>query len=404
MSPHDFLLQMMIILVAARIFAELATRLATPPVIGELLAGIVVGPSLFGVLAPDDTIKLLAEIGILLLLFEVGLETDMAKLARTGLKSFLVALLGFLAPLVLGVALALCVFRMELVPALFVGGTLTATSIGITVRVLQDLNRQKDKEAQIVLGAAVMDDVMGVILLALLYDFSSGAGVSVAGTSRVIFFIVAFMVVAPIVASALSSLVERADERGPLPGLLPTMMISLILLCAWSAHKIGAPELLGGFAAGIAVSRYFYLPFAPQLRSAEGFARRVEHEMRPIVHLFTPIFFVMVGLSLNLREVDWSSPFVWLLSGALALVAFLGKIGAGFCMTRESNLSRWAVGLAMVPRGEVGLIFAELGRSRGIFNQDVYAAMLIVIALTTVIPPFVLRWFYNGPGRKLGSG
>lgn len=401
MNPHNFFLQLMIILVVARILGEVAARLKTPAVIGELFAGVLLGPSLLGILSPDETIKLLAEIGILLLLFEVGLETDIAKLAKTGMKSLVVALVGFFAPLVFGFAVARFAFHMDVVPALFVGGTLTATSIGITVRVLQDLNRKHGAEARIVLGAAVMDDVMGVVLLALLYDFSSGEGISLQGTARVVFFIGAFMLVAPIVASALSTTVERAEAKGSLPGLLPTMMVSLLLFCAWSAHAIGAPELLGGFAAGIAVSRYFYLPFAPQLQSAEGFAHRVEEQMRPIVHLFTPIFFVMVGLSLNLREVDWSSPFVWTLSLSLAAIAFGGKLAAGFSMKGEGKLARWAVGLAMVPRGEVGLIFAELGRQRGIFDQNVYAAMLIVIALTTILPPFLLRWFYNGPGRKL---
>jgi Kef-type K+ transport system membrane component KefB len=178
-------------------------------------------------------------------------------------------------------------------------------------------------------------------------------------------------------------------------------MISLLLLGAWSAHKAGAPELLGGFAAGIAVSRYFYLPFAPFLQSAEDFAHRVEEQMKPIVHLFAPIFFVTVGLALNLREVDWSSPFVWLLSLALLAAAFAGKIGAGFVVRGQGRLASWAIGLAMVPRGEVGLIFAELGRTSGLLDQNVYAAMLIVIALTTLLPPFLLRWFYAGPGRAL---
>lgn len=401
MHPHEFFLQFLVILLAARALGEFAARLKAPPVIGELAAGVILGPSLLGLLRPDETIRLLAEIGILLLLFEVGLETNIAQLARTGLKSLIVAFVGFFAPLAAGFAASYWGFGLPLLPSLFVGGTLTATSIGITVRVLADMNRQKGREAQIVLGAAVLDDVMGVILLALLYDFSRGSGVSVAGTSRVMLFIAAFMVCAPVVASALSTAVERLEKKSPLPGLLPTMMVSLLLFCAWSAHAIGAPELLGGFAAGIAVSHYFYLPFAPFLQSAQDFVHRVESQMKPIVHLFTPVFFVSVGLSLNLREVDWSSPFVWSLSGVLLVIAFGGKILAGFLMPGESRLARWAVGLAMVPRGEVGLIFAELGRASGIFGQDIYASMLIVIALTTLLPPFILRWFYNGPGRNM---
>jgi Kef-type K+ transport system membrane component KefB len=401
MEAHNFFLQLMIILLGARILGELAARLKAPAVIGEMLAGVILGPSLMGLLSPTETIKLLAEIGIILLLFEVGLETDFAKLMHTGLKPIIVATVGFVLPFALGFGLSYWLFHLELLPALFIGGTLTATSIGITVRVLNDLKRQQSSEAQIVLGAAVLDDIMGVVLLAVLYEFSIGGGISLANTGKVMLFIAIFLVAAPVAAKFASKTIKRFDEVSEIPGLLPTTMVSLLLFFAWIAHAVGAPQLLGGFAAGMALSRYFFLPFAAHLHADEGFARRVEEQMKPIVHLFTPIFFVMVGLSLNLREVNWSSPFVWALSGALLVAAVAGKLAAGFPMPGERGKIRWAVGLAMIPRGEVGLIFAELGRTTGIFNQDVYAAMLIVIALTTLMPPFAMRWFYSGPGREL---
>jgi Kef-type K+ transport system membrane component KefB len=282
--------------------------------------------------------------------------------------------------------------------SLFVGGTLTATSIGITVRVLGDLNRQGSKEGQIVLGAAVLDDVMGVVLLALLYEYSIGGGVSLLNTGKVLIFVVAFFVLSPAAAKLISLVIKHFDASSEIPGLIPTTIVSLVLFFAWLAHAIGAPELLGGFAAGLALSRRFFLPLGIALRADEHFAERIETQMKPIVQLFTPIFFVLVGLSLNLHEIDWGSPFIWFFSMSLFIVALGGKL-FGAMLVKENWPTRLMIGTAMIPRGEVGLIFAELGRESDIFTNEVYAGMVIVIALTTLLPPFVMKWFY----RRYGS-
>ena len=403
MESANFLLHLMVILLVARIFAELATRLKSPSVIGELLAGVVLGPSLFGWLTPDETIRLLAEIGIILLLFEVGLETDVRSLARTGGQSVLVALAGFVLPFLLGFGVAHWLLDIELLPSLFVGGTLTATSIGITVRVLADLNRHTSREGQIVLGAAVLDDVLGVVLLALLYEFSIGGGISLVNTGKVLLFVGLFFVLAAPAAKIISVIIKRFDSVSDVPGLVPTTMVSLVLFFAWLAHAVGAPELLGGFAAGLALSRRFFLPFGAALHADPDFSHRVEEQMKPIVHLFTPIFFVMVGLSLNLREIDWSSPFIWTFSGSLLVVAVLGKL-IGAWLLREPWSTRWIIGTAMIPRGEVGLIFAELGRAGGIFDNQVYAGLVIVIALTTLLPPFAIKFLYRRLDTRPGPG
>lgn len=394
MEAHTFFLNLLIILLSARIFAELAVRLKAPSVIGELIAGVVLGPSLFGWIEPVHAIKLLAEIGIILLLFEVGLETDVKRLVRTGAKSFVVAIAGFVLPFLFGFITGYWLFDMSLMVSLFIGGTLTATSIGITVRVLSDLHRQQSPEGQIVLGAAVLDDVLGVVLLALLYEFSVGGGISFVNAGKVLTFIVAFFVLAPVAARLISEIVRRFDAVSEIPGLIPTTMVTLVLFFAWLAHAVGAPELLGGFAAGLALSRRFFLPLGVALRADEGFSERIEDQMRPIVHLFTPIFFVMVGLSLNLREVDWSSPFIWAFSCSLVAAAFAGKLIGAF-IVQEPWRRATVIGMAMVPRGEVGLIFAELGRAGGIFSNEVYAGMVIIIALTTLLPPFVIKWLYR---------
>jgi Kef-type K+ transport system membrane component KefB len=400
METHDFFLYLLVILLTARVFAELATRLQAPSVIGELFAGVVLGPSLLGWIEPVEAIKLMAEIGIILLLFEVGLETDVKRLVHAGLKSLVVAITGFVLPLALGFALGYWGFGLSLLVSLFIGGTITATSIGITVRVLSDLKRQQAPEAQIVLGAAVLDDILGVVLLALLYEFSIGGGVSLLNASKVLVFVGAFFVLAPIAAKLISLIIKQFDAISEIPGLLPTTIVTLVLFFAWLAHALGAPELLGGFAAGLALSRRFFLPLGIALHTDESFAHRIEDQMKPIVHLFTPIFFVFVGLSLNLREIDWGSPFIWRFSLALLVAAIVGKLVGAF-LIKETWASRCVVAMAMIPRGEVGLIFAELGRVSRIFSNEIYAGMVVVIALTTLLPPFIMKWFYGRYGDHL---
>ncbi len=400
MEIHTFFLYLLIILLTARVFAEFATRLRTPPVIGEILAGILLGPSLLGWIEPIDVIRLLAEIGIILLLFEVGLETDIKQLANTGMKAVVVALPGFFLPLLLGFSLAFWVFDLPLLASLFIGGTMTATSIGITIRVLADLKRRQSSEGQIVLGAAVLDDILGVVLLALLYEFSIGGGVSIINTSKVLVFIAAFFVLAPIAARFISLVIKHFDEVSEIPGLITTTIVALVLFFAWLAHAVGAPELLGGFAAGLALSRRFFLPLGVALRADPEFTRRIENQMKPVIHLFTPIFFVMVGLSLNLREIDWGSSFIWTFSLSLFVVSVVGKLAGAFTIN-EPWQTRCMIGTAMIPRGEVGLIFAELGRVAGIFTNEIYAGMIIVIAMTTLLPPFVMKWFYGRYGHAM---
>lgn len=394
METHTFFLHLVMILLTARILAEVAVRLRSPSVIGELLAGVVLGPSLLGWIQPENALKLLAEIGVILLLFEVGLETDVHRLVRTGARSLVVALAGFGLPLLFGFVLAHHVFGLPLLVSLFVGGTLTATSIGITVRVLADLHRQQSTEGQVVLGAAVLDDVLGVVLLAVLYEFSLGGEVSLAAAGKVLIFVGAFFLLAPAVAKLMSLVIQHLDKATEIPGLIPTAVVSLVLFFAWLAHVAGAPELLGGFAAGLALSRNFFLPLGVALHEDPDFAHRIENRMTPIVHLFTPIFFVMVGLSLDLRAVDWGSSYVWLFSLSLVVAAIAGKM-LGTLLIRETKHTRVAIGLAMTPRGEVGLIFAELGRVNGIFDDATYAALVMVIALTTLLPPFALKWLYS---------
>ena len=401
MEQHVFFLHLLIILLTARILAELAGRLQVPPVLGELCAGILLGPSLLGLLEPNEVFKLLAEIGVILLLFDVGLETDARRLAAAGPRAAIVATGGFVLPFLFGFLATHLLFDLPVLMSLFAGGTLTATSIGITLRVMSDLRRRDSDEAQIIVGAAVIDDVLGVVLLALLYEFSVSGGVSVINAGRILLFIGLFFLVAPIAAKAMSSLIRRFDAVSDTPGLIPTTVVSLVLFFAWLAHMVGAPELLGGFAAGLALSRRFFLPFGIALQTDSKFGRRIEAQMRPIAQLFTPIFFVMVGLSLDLRALDWSSGFIWLMSASLLTAAVAGKLG-GSLLVNGHIKDRLTIGLAMLPRGEVGLIFVGLGLETGILSNEVYAALVIVIALTTFLGPLLLKAHYTrfNPHRR----
>jgi len=403
MELHQFFLYLAIILIAARLFSEIAGRHGVPSVIGELLAGLLVGPSLLGWVSPDATMALLAEIGIILLLFEVGMDTDLFRLAKSGIKPLVVAIVGFTLPFALGYAVCRWGFGLNNLVSLFIGGTLTATSIGITVRVLDDLGQRHADEAQIVIGAAVLDDILGVLALAFLYQFAVQQEVSLAATGQVGLFIVLFMLLSPLAAKLVGGIIDHYDQRAATPGLLITMALALILLFSWMAHLVGAPLIMGGFAAGIALSQHFRfnlmhrlgLPALDRwLAPSPNMAHRLEDQMRPLIHTFAPMFFVMVGVSLNLNTVDWSSPHVWQLGGALIAVAFIGKIAAGFFIS-ETRFRQMAIGLSMVPRGEVGLIFAQLGLNQKILDAETYAALLIVIAITTVAPPFLLKAWYG---------
>jgi Kef-type K+ transport system membrane component KefB len=391
----NFFLQLVVILFSARVLGELAARFKIPSVIGELLAGILIGPSLLGLIEPTETIKLLAEVGIIMLLFEVGLETDLLRLANTGSKPFIVALGGVVAPFFLGFVVSYYLFNLSLLVSLFMASTLTATSIGITLRVLADLKRQTSDEAQIVLGAAVLDDIIGIVLLSVLYEFSKGGEIDLWNVVEILIFICLFLILAPVMAKLFSFLIKHYEEKSEIPGLIPTTTVSMVLLFAWIAHAVGAPALLGGFAAGLALSRQFFMSLGVSKKAREEFAHKVEKQMSPIIHLFTPIFFVTVGLALNLRDIDWNSSFIWYFSLSLLFVAIIGKLMSGFLLFKENKWIKWAVGLAMIPRGEVGLIFAEIGKTNKILDDNIYASIIIVVAVTTVLTPFAMRFFYN---------
>jgi Kef-type K+ transport system membrane component KefB len=382
---------------------ELAVYLRSPAVIGEIVAGVFLGPTLLGFIEAEGLILILGEIGIILLLFQVGLETDIGELAKAGTKSVVVAITGFVLPFASCFALSYYLFSLDLQVSMLIAGTMTATSIGITMRTLSDLGRGQSHEGHIILGAAVLDDIMGVLLLAILFNFVTHGSFDLFGTLRILLFMAVFFMLAPALAKAISYIIHRWESFSEIPGIVPTSIVSLVLFLAWLSHAIGIPELLGGFATGLALSRRFFLPFGVALKANPEFSNRVKEQMKPIINLFTPIFFAMVGLSLDLSSLDWSSSFFWIFSISLVAVAILSKSCGALLLSSETLTRRIVIGMSMVPRGEVGLIFAQLGLLSAVFNPEIYTTVVIVIAYTTLFTPFWLRLFYRHYGHLLAD-
>lgn len=394
-----------LMLICAKILAFLCQRLSIPAILGELGTGVMLGPSLLNIVRTNELFSFLAEIGVILLLFEVGLHTDISRLFATGRKPFVVALMGFVLPIIFGFALARY-FGLANLSALFIGGTLSATSIGITMRVLADLQKQHRHEAQIVLGAAIVDDIFGVLLLSVLYNFAVHGMVNIVAIGRLSLLMLAFLWLAPLVAKVIFWGLARFLPAKVFKGALLILTLLLILLLSILAHLIGAPSIIGGFVAGVALSRQFAWQFKSGahlrllrwfnavLSSENTYFVHLEKQIMPLVQIFAPIFFVMVGVSLNFRELHGVSTNFWCLSLGLLMLAFLSKFLAGFFI-KEPRKLQMLIGVAMIPRGEVGLIFASLGLSAGILTPELYACLILVVALTTFLPPFLLKWLYK---------
>ena len=389
-TAHIFL-DLALILLFARVLGTIAVRYHVPAVLGELAAGFLLGPSVLGWVEVGDIFKVLAALGVTLLLFEVGLETDLPRLLKTGRISALVAIAGLAVPFVLGFLAAYAAFGLPLLVALFIAGTLTATSTAITVRMLSELGEQKTDTGQMVLGAVLIDDILGVFLLILLYDFALNGVISWSSAGSMLLFTVFFLIIAPFVTRLALGFVGHMERTGNVPGLVPTTVVAIALLFAAIAQLVGVPEIIGGFAAGLAISRRFVLPIASMPKFDEEFADRIETEIKPIINLFTPIFFAVVGLSIDVTKLDLASPFIWLFMAVFVVVATIGKLACGV-PCKASWPRRAMVGAVMVPRGEVGLIFAGIGLSAGILAGDVYTALIVVIAATTLIPPLFVPW------------
>ncbi len=394
MDLHLIFLYLAILLFFARLTGDIFAKFGIPSVLGEIFVGVLLGQSVFGIIPLSDVMRLLAELGIILLLFHIGLEADLKRLKEVGFSALAVAATGALAPMATGFLISYYVFNFPLITSLFIGGTLTATSIGITVRVLEDLGKMKERFAQIVLGAAVLDDIFGVVVLSALFEFSKTLEINVNATFVLIVYIGTFFLFAPIIGKIFAYFVSTLSKRLNTLDFVPPVVVAIILLFAFAAHEIGSPEILGAFTAGIAFSRRFTIPFAAAFQADKAIINKIEESLNPLIWLFTPIFFVYVGLQIKLKAIDFSSWHFWGLSAVLFVVALITKLLAGIFVkgTRKEKLS---VGFSMLPRGEVGLIFAEFGRISGIYDSTLYAVIIFVVALTTLIAPLALKCLWK---------
>lgn len=404
----DVALWLAVILGVAKLGGELAVRVGQPAVLGELLGGVVLGNlkllgwDVFAPIESDASIDMLSRLGVLILLFEVGLESTVAQMLEVGASSFLVAAVGVVAPFLLGwgVGAWLLPDHTWHVHA-YLGATLCATSVGITARVLQDLGRSKSREARIVLGAAVIDDVLGLVVLAVVTGVIAaadrGGSLSYAAAGGILVKAAVFLVGSLALGVYLSPKLFAVAAELRARDVLLALGLSLCFLLAWLAGAIGLAPIVGAFAAGLMLEALHY----------RRFVDRGEHSLEELVHpisaLLVPIFFVVMGMRTDLSA--FADPGVLGLAAALTAAAAIGKQACGLAVV-DRGVDRLSIGIGMVPRGEVGLIFANIGLSLAVHGERIvdagtYSAVVVMVVVTTLITPPALKWSL---GRREISG
>jgi Kef-type K+ transport system membrane component KefB len=404
-----------IMLVVAKIGGELFERLRQSAVLGELVAGIVLGNLvILGFTGAESlkthaTIAALAELGVIILLFEVGLESDLREMVEVGLSSLLVAVLGVIAPFFLGwmVSAYFSPHEPQLVHV-FIGAILCATSVGITARVFKDLGKLNTREARIILGAAVIDDVLGLLILAIISGAiraaATGGTLSMIGIGFIALKSLAFLVGSIAIGLFVMPRVLRGAGRLETRGVLLTLAISFCLALAWAAAKVGLAPIVGAFAAGLILDEVHYKP------SNGKEERDLSDLLQPVSTVLVPIFFVLMGLKVDLRLFTQFG--ILGFAVVLTLAAIVGKQICALGVT-ERGLNRLAIGIGMIPRGEVGLIFAGIGAtlmlpsatgvSEPVINSSVFGAVVIMVIITTLITPIALKWALGRKGNRKGD-
>lgn len=405
------LIALVVILLAAKIGGDLASRFAQPAVLGELVVGVILGNlALLGLnwfepIKHYHTIEILAEVGVILLLFEVGLESNLGEMMKVGVSSLMVATLGVIAPFFLGWGVGLWFYPHDSVYMhVFLGATLTATSVGITARVLKDINRIQSSEAKIILGAAVIDDVMGLVILAVVAGIISAAGGGEPLTSLGVMWVIAKAILFLGGAIVLSRLVYpylfKVANYLRVHGMLLVMGLSTCFILAVLAAQAGLAPIVGAFAAGLVLDDVYY-------RDLPNLARHhLEDALEPIAIFLVPIFFVHMGMLVDLTTFGQAAVLGFAM--VLTVAAVIGKqLSSMGVFTKGAN--RWIVGLGMIPRGEVGLIFASIGLRLTIGEErmvtsEVYSAVVIMVIITTMMTPPVLTWAFRRDEHKNGKG
>jgi Kef-type K+ transport system membrane component KefB len=379
-AVSQFVGMLVVILAVAKVAGAAAQRLGQPAVLGELVGGVLCGSSVLGWVDPHhQALQLLAELGVLILLFAIGLETDHAQLLKVGGTSMTVAVVGVLLPFTLGYV-ACRLLGLSDLRSIVAAATLTATSVGITARVLSDLGHLRAEEGQIILGAALIDDVLGLLFLTVIEGLSQGQQVSVAMVLGAAGRAIAFVLAAGLAGKLVIPLVFRLVERIRLPGTVMVFAVVVALSMAWLADRCGSAMIIGAFAAGL------LLGDVPR-------AHEIERGIAGLGHFFVPIFFVTVGASVDLAALDPLRPesrFTLLTGGVLIAVGIVGKLLAGYAPFWFRG-SKAVVGVGMIPRGEVGLIFAQIGLATEVFDAGLFGATTLMVMITTLVAPPLLK-------------
>jgi Kef-type K+ transport system membrane component KefB len=421
------LLSLVVIYFASKLGGELCARINLPPVLGELVGGVVVGVSALHLLVfpeagadaassmivsflertaglnpmaaesvfetQSEVISVLSELGVVILLFEIGLESDLQELIRVGPQAAVVAIVGVIAPFAAGTAGLTYLFDVPAVPAIFAGAALTATSIGITAKVLAEIGSLSSKEGQIIIGAAVLDDVLGIIVLAVVASLAKTGEIAIANVIYLIIsagvFLVGSILVGRFLGPYFVALVDEMKTRGQV--LLTALIFAAIL--SYIAAAIQLEAILGAFAAGLIL--------------AETDKRReLEEQVLPVADVLTPIFFVVVGAKTDLSVLNPAVPSNregLILALFLIVVAIIGKVVTGFTVFGQPGINRLAIGVGMIPRGEVGLVFAGVGSASGALSSATEAAIIMMVIITTFVAPPLLRLVLKEPETVPGS-
>ncbi|MEB3167897.1 MAG: cation:proton antiporter [Synechococcaceae cyanobacterium] len=421
-SPHQFevaetLIQVgrfLVIFLAARAIAELLVRLQLPTILGELVAGVLVGvsglhlivppavqgqlsdavTSLVGALAqisPAEvqevynetfpSLESVSRLGLYALLFLTGLESELDELVAVGVQATTVAFAGVVLPFALGTIGLLALFHVPLIPAVFAGAAMTATSIGITASVFGELGWLKRREGQIVIGAAVLDDILGIVILAVVVAIVAGGSFQVGPLLQLCLAAVVFVAVALLLSRKAAPAFDWVVDRLKAPGDVAVASFVVLSLCCFAAQAVGLEAALGAFAAGL-------------ILSASRRSHEIDAAVKPLVALFATVFFVLIGTSMDLSVLNPFDPANregLLVAAFLLVVAIIGKVAAGWSYVSKEPSNRLVVGLGMMPRGEVGLIFLGLGSQAGVLTPAMEAAILLMVIGTTFLAPILLR-------------
>ncbi|KFF41430.1 MAG: cation:proton antiporter [Candidatus Atelocyanobacterium thalassa] len=417
----SILLSLVIIYFASKLGGEICARIDLPPVLGELVGGVIIGTSILGLLvfpegmntannslimkflqftadvtpgniqstfdSQGEIISILSELGVIILLFEIGLESNLKELISVGPQSIMVAVAGVVTPFMLGTLGLTYLFHIDIIPSIFAGAALTATSIGITAKVLAELGNLSSPEGQIIIGAAVLDDILGIIVLAVVASLMKTGQVEVLNIVYLSLTAAVFLIGAIFIGRLLHpvyvKLVNKMKTRGQL--LLISLCFAFVL--SYIAQIIHLETILGSFAAGLVL--------------AETEKRKeLQDLIAPISDIFVPIFFVCVGAKTDLSVLNPTDPSNregLVLAGFLILVAVIGKVISGFTIIGQSELNKLAIGVGMIPRGEVGLVFVGVGSASGVLSKPIEASIIVMVIFTTFLAPLLLRSILKEP-------